>query len=436
MASHVPGRALRQNYWPTAAGTFASFSRLDKDIDCDVVVIGAGIMGLNAALELAVRGVNVAVVEAEHPAAAASGRNGGLVVPSLPRVGPLDVVRLLGDRYGPELVRLVADGAQTVFDTIERYQLKCDAVQGGWINPAHAAELVDGLQSRVTAWQRAGSRAHWLNAAAARERIGSKTFHGALYDPSGGHLNPYGYTQELARVAAEKGVRLFCESPVSRVESNGGRHVVHTPNGSVTANTILQCTNAMQAGTRPLTPAVARSFVPLTVFQLATQIIPVDVRRSMLKGDEALSDTRNNLFAVRFTADGRIVTGGMAPVSQWLAEPRLLRSLARRMERIFPQLDEVKFDFIWSGGAALTPDFLPRLFEVGKNWFAPLGCNGRGIAMTTSLGQRLASYVVDRDPDILPLPMTSAAPIKAHAFARYAPQLLLPVGILQDAMRR
>ncbi|MGF6573746.1 Glycine/D-amino acid oxidase [Paraburkholderia fungorum] len=436
MAPQAHRHALRQNYWPTAAGAAIAFPRLDADIDCDVVVIGAGIMGLNAALELAGRGVSVAVVEAEHPAAAASGRNGGLVVPSLPRVGPLDVVRLLGDRYGPELVRLVADGAQTVFSTIERHQLKCDAVQGGWINPAHAGELVEGLQARVSAWQRAGSRATWLNAAEARQRIGSDTFHGALYDPSGGHLNPFGYTQELARVASEKGARIFCESPVLRVGSGGGRYVVHTPTGSITANTILQCTNAMQGGPQSLAPAVARSFVPLTVFQLATQVISADVRRTILKGNEALSDTRNNLFALRFTADGRIVTGGMAPVSQWMAEPRLLRSLARRMERIFPQLYEVKFDFIWSGGAALTPDFLPRLFEVGKNWFAPLGCNGRGIAMTTSLGQRLASYVVDRDPEVLPLPITSAAPIKAHTFARYVPQLLLPVGILQDAMRR
>lgn len=428
--------AVRQNYWPTMAGVPAAFPRLITDVESDVVVIGAGIMGLSAALELAQRGVSVTVVEAEHPASAASGRNGGLVVPSLPRVGPADVLRLLGDAHGSKLVKLVADGAQTVFDLIERHHLQCDAVQGGWINPAHAAELLGGLQARVTAWQGAGSRAQWLDGAATRERIGSASFHGALYDASGGHLNPFAYTQELARVASALGAKLFCESPVLKIESVGSRYVVHTASGTVSAGTVLQCTNAKQFGRRSLAPAVSRSFVPLNVFQLATRVVPDDIRQSILPGNEALSDTRNNLFAMRYTADGRIVTGGMAPLTQWRAEPRLLHSLARRMERIFPQLGKVEFDFIWSGGAALTPDFLPRLFEVGKNWFAPLGCNGRGIAMTTSLGQRLASYVVDRDATALPLPMTSAEPIKAHTFARYAPQLLLPVGMLQDAMRR
>ncbi|MBU9597997.1 NAD(P)/FAD-dependent oxidoreductase [Burkholderia multivorans] len=428
--------ALRQNFWPTTAGTAPALDRLDADIDCDFAVIGAGIMGLSSALALRERGASVTVLEAEHPATAASGRNGGLVVPSLPRVGPAEVVRLLGDEYGPRLLRLVADGAQAVFDLIERHRLDCDAVQGGWLNPAHANELTDGLKARVSAWQNAGARARWIDRDEACQRIGSAAFHGALYDESGGHVNPFAYTQELARTASGKGARIFVDSPVLRIDSASGRYLLQTPTGTVRAATILQCTNAVPSGPRALAPAVTRSIVPLTVFQLATSVVPQSVRRSMLKQNEALSDTRNNLFALRFTVDGRIVTGGMAPLTQWMAEPRLLRSLARRMERIFPQLGEVRFDFIWRGGAALTPDFLPRLFEVGPNWYAPIGCNGRGIAMTTSLGQRIAAYAADRDPRALPVPLTAAAPLKAHAFVRYAPQLLLPMGMIQDAMRR
>ncbi|GAB5097724.1 NAD(P)/FAD-dependent oxidoreductase [Caballeronia sp. HLA56] len=436
MNTDHPHAALRQNFWPTTAGAAPALERLVADVECDVAVIGAGILGLSSALALRERGASVTVLEAEHPATAASGRNGGLVVPSLPRVGPADVVRILGDDYGPRLVRLVADGAQTVFDLIKRHGLHCEAVQGGWINPAHANELVGGLKARVSAWQKAGSRARWMDRAEACERIGSQSFHGALYDPSGGHLNPFAYTQELARTASGKGARIFVDAPVLKVSQTSGGYILQTPTGTVRARTILQCTNAAPSGPRALAPQVARSVVPLTVFQLATSVLAPSTRRSMLTGDEALSDTRNNLFALRFTADGRIVTGGMAPLTQWMAEPRLLRSLARRLERIFPQLENVRFDFIWRGGAALTPDFLPRLFEVGPNWFAPIGCNGRGIAMTTSLGQRVAKYAVDRDPSSLPIPLVAASPITAHTFARYAPQMLLPVGMVQDALRR
>jgi len=429
-------QALEHNYWPVAAGPATAFEELYGEHACDVAIIGAGIMGLSCALTLAELGRSVIVLEAQTPAAGASGRNGGLIVPSLPRLGPRDVLRLMSGSHGPRMVAMVAQGAQTVFDLIARHSLKCDAVQSGWINPAHAQELAAGLAGRVEDWQRAGSRAQWLSAEATRARVGSGQFHGALFDASGGHLNPFAYTNELARVATEKGVRIFTGTRVESVLADGALRHLRTSRGMVTAKQVLQCTNAMQGDGNDLAPDVRKSVVPLTVFQLATKPVAHSVREQVLAGNEALSDTRNNLFALRYTADGRIVTGGMAPVSQWLARPRLLRSLARRMERIFPQLGEVQFDYIWRGTAALTPDFLPRLFRIDDRWLAPLGCNGRGIAMSTSMGMRLARFLVSNDPSVLPMPIATAAPIRAHSVARFAPQLLLPVGIVQDALRR
>lgn len=429
-------QALEHNYWPVAAGPATAFEELYGEHACDVAIIGAGIMGLSCALTLAELGRSVIVLEAQTPAAGASGRNGGLIVPSLPRLGPRDVLRLMGGSHGPRMVAMVAQGAQTVFDLIARHSLKCDAVQSGWINPAHAQELAAGLAGRVEDWQRAGSRAQWLSAEATRARVGSAQFHGALFDASGGHLNPFAYTNELARVATEKGVRIFTGTRVESVLADGALWHLRTSRGMVTAKQVLQCTNAMQGDGNDLAPDVRKSVVPLTVFQLATKPVAHSVREQVLAGNEALSDTRNNLFALRYTADDRIVTGGMAPVSQWLARPRLLRSLARRMERIFPQLGEVQFDYIWRGTAALTPDFLPRLFRIDDRWLAPLGCNGRGIAMSTSMGMRLAQFLVSNDPSVLPMPIATAAPIRAHSVARFAPQLLLPVGIVQDALRR
>lgn len=429
-------QSLYRNYWPVAAPPVEKFGVLEGERECDVAIIGAGIMGLACALTLAELGQRVVVLEAQTPAAGASGRNGGLVVPSLPRLGPRDVLRVMDHDHGQRMVSMVAQGAQTVFDLIARYDLKCDAVQSGWLNPAHARELTAGLASRVDDWQRAGGRAKLLTAEATRARVGSEQFHGALFDASGGHLNPFAYTSELARVASAKGVTIFCNTRVEAVTTDGPRRHIKTAHGVVSARQLVQCTNAMQGAGNDLAPAVRKSIVPLTVFQLATEPLARSVREQVLAGNEALSDTRNNLFALRHTADGRIVTGGMAPVSQWMAEPRLLRSLARRMERIFPQLGTVRFDYIWSGTAALTPDFLPRLFRIDDRWLAPLGCNGRGIAMSTSIGMRLGRYLLENDPSVLPMPIVSAAPIKAHGFARFAPQMLLPVGMIQDAMRR
>ena len=57
----------------------AARSELNTHETCDVCIIGAGIAGLTAALELTRRGKHVVILEAHQVAWGASGRNGGVV---------------------------------------------------------------------------------------------------------------------------------------------------------------------------------------------------------------------------------------------------------------------------------------------------------------------------------------------------------------------
>jgi glycine/D-amino acid oxidase-like deaminating enzyme len=152
----------------------------------------------------------------------------------------------------------------------------------------------------------------------------------------------------------------------------------------------------------------------------------------VLPGDEAFSDTRDNLLACRWTASGRLVTGGMAALHAG-AMTRLPGKLAARLEAVFPALEEIRFAFVWRGQAALTGDFLPRLLRPADDWYAITACNGRGLALTTALGPVLARFLRDRDERALPLPVTPPRPIRARALARLLPQALLPLGVWRDA---
>ncbi len=68
------------NYYAATASRGPSFPALEDDIEVDVCVVGGGLSGLSAALELAQRGFSVALLESREIAWAASGRNGGQVI--------------------------------------------------------------------------------------------------------------------------------------------------------------------------------------------------------------------------------------------------------------------------------------------------------------------------------------------------------------------
>jgi glycine/D-amino acid oxidase-like deaminating enzyme len=221
------------------------------------------------------------------------------------------------------------------------------------------------------------------------------------------------------------------QSPVLDVERLGDRWRLRTRTGSVTAHRVLQASNAQPPGV-PGSAAAAHSTVPLVVYQLATPVLTAAQRAAILPGGEAMSDTRHNLFACCVDQSGRIVTGGMAPLTQIGAPLWLPRLLAARLGRIFPQLGPVTFDYVWSGRASLTRDFLPRLFEVAPGWLCPITCNGRGVALSTALGTRIGRWLATGDEAGLPLLAIPPEPIALHPVARRLPQWALPLGMLAD----
>jgi glycine/D-amino acid oxidase-like deaminating enzyme len=102
-----------------------------------------------------------------------------------------------------------------------------------------------------------------------------------------------------------------------------------------------------------------------------------------------LSDTRGDLYFYRFDADGRLVTGGglILPFG-W--EGRIRERIRERVARVFPQVGAFNFDYVWWGYIGGTRDKLPHVYELAPGVLSWTGCNGRGVALATALGQEMA----------------------------------------------
>src|SRR5690349_25050774 len=101
----------------------------------DVVVIGGGYAGINAARELARRGLAVTVVEAETLGFGASTRNGGIVHPGY-KWGPAALVARYGDDTGRALFRESIDSYETVKRLIADEAIECEFRERGYIKLA------------------------------------------------------------------------------------------------------------------------------------------------------------------------------------------------------------------------------------------------------------------------------------------------------------
>lgn len=415
--------------WEATTPAGPAFSRAEGEIRVDVAVVGAGFMGLSAALALSEAGVSVAVLEAGDVAAGASGRNAGFVVPHFSRADPATLFSRLPEAHAEALLSLVSRGGGVVFTLAQKLGLGREAQQTGWLQPAHSTEAAEALRKRVALWRERGRPVRWLPAEEIAARTGMGCYHGALEDASGGVVNPLALARGLARLAAEAGAVIHTATPVSAARREGGGWRLSTPSATVRAEVVLLATNA---GTDGAARRLGRTVVPLRVYQIATEPLDAATVARISPRRQPVSDTRTNIFTYRLDAQDRLISGGMALVPLG-AEGRMAQRIAARLaaELALPRVPRV--EHVWRGTAAMTRDALPALVAHGPGLFGAVGCNGRGVGFTTVFGRALGEWLAaSADPQEAPVPPVPERPIPFRGPGRLAPSIVLLRGMAAD----
>lgn len=404
--------------WAATAPARPLAPALTGEADADTVVIGGGFTGLSAALELARAGQRVILLEAQAVGWGASGRNNGQVIPTLTAAEPDAIVARHG-KAGKRLVQLIGHSASTLFDLVRREQIAAEAEQSGWFQPAHSPGRVALSRTRVQAWQRFGFPARLLDRDETAALLGSTFWYGGMLNPTGGHINPLALARGLAGAAEAHGAILHEATPATGWKRDGARWTVTTRAGPrVRARHLIVATNAYTGELVPdLARTLARTLVPVLSWQMATAPVADDLRRTLLPGRQAVSDTRGDLRFFRYDARNRLITGG-AVIGSHDVPRRVAEKAARNLAEAFPALGQQTMTHIWSGLIGMTWDRFPRIYNLGQDAWGWFGCNGRGVALGVSLGRELARAVSGAAFDTLALPLSEPQPLPFHSLAR------------------
>jgi len=426
--------------WAATAPAGPALNMLEGDVRADVVVIGAGFTGLSTAIHLRESGIEVAVIEAAEPGWGASGRNNGQVIPTLAGHDPSAMVARHGEA-GERFNAVLRDSAQYLFDLVRRYEIPAEAEQAGWIQPVHSPGRFKLAEKRVREWSAIGAPVELLDRTEAARMLGSEAWFGGFWNRSGGHINPLALNRGLTEVALKLGATIHVRSPATGMTRQNEGWVVKTAKGSVTARALVLATNAYTDEFAPdLAPEIASEVIPVLSWQMATQPVSDNIAKTVIPGRQAVSDTHRDLHFARWDARNRLVTGGAA-VLPGAGGANLRPMVAARLKRLWPQLGEVAFDYVWSGYIGMTPDNLlqpqvpgyPRIHQLGPNGFGWVGCNGRAVALSISLGCELAKATQGAPLDTLGLPLSVPKPQPFRAIVRRIAPLALPLYRRLDA---
>jgi glycine/D-amino acid oxidase-like deaminating enzyme len=344
---------------PDAATTLAGRT------EADLVVVGGGYSGLWTALLAKERdpGRDVVLLEARRVGSGASGRNGGFCSASL--------THGLGNglaRWPDEIETLERLGRQNLEDieaTLARYDIDAGFERTGEITVAREPWQVDSERAMLEPLRRLGHVAEWLSADELRAQVDSPTYLGGLWDASGVALvSPARLAWGLARAAVSLGVRIFEDTPATRLEADGAGMVVHTEFGRVRARRVALATNAFPS----LLRRVGHFVVPVWDYVLVTEPLDPQQRAAIgWEGRQGLGDAANQFHYYRLTADDRILWGGYDAVyyaggrvsAEYEHRAQTYLTLASNFFRTFPQLEGIGFSHRWGGVIDTCSRFSP-----------------------------------------------------------------------------
>lgn len=403
-----------KSLWSATAPAAVPTPALGESVKVDVAIVGAGYTGLSTALHLAERGVSVCVLEANEPGWGASGRNGGQVNPTL-KYDPEQLVQMYGPERAEPLISTVSNSADLVFRLIEKHRIDCAPVRKGWMQVSYTEKGVAGLHARAEQWARRGVPVQALNATAVASRMGSEAFAGGWLDGRAGAIQPLAYARGLVGAALAAGVRIHGRSAVTGLQRQGSGWQLQTAGGAqVTADRVVLATNGYSGN---LWPGMAQSILAANSFIVATKPLSGRAAESILPGQETVSTAQRLLLYFRKDSHGRLLMGGRGLFND-PTDPTDFAHLERSLALLFPQLGPLEFEYRWAGRIAITRDFMPHVHEPAPGLTLALGCNGRGIALCTSLGQQLAGRLCDNSAEFA-YPVTPLQRLPMHGLQRF-----------------
>jgi glycine/D-amino acid oxidase-like deaminating enzyme/nitrite reductase/ring-hydroxylating ferredoxin subunit len=359
------------------------FPRLGEQRSFDAAVVGAGIVGLTAALRMKEAGLRVAVLEARAAGAQVTGCSTAKITAQHSLT-----YRDLIERHGRDKAQAYADANQhaveTIVATVRRLNIECGLERKDAYVFSRTGDATEAIQAETEAAASLGLPAEYLDAAPIAVPVA-----GAMRFSNQAQFNPRRYASGLAEAVDGDGSAVFEHTRVLDVE-DGEPCRVETELGTVEANDVVVATNI------PILDRggyFARAF-PRAHIALAARIDNAGLADGMficLDGEP-----RSARVAVVDGATFLIVLSESFVPGEPDDTSAIVANLEAAVRRDFPIQS---IDYRWMTEDYDSMDGIPfagKLTPLSRHVFTATGFSAWGISNGTAVAEVLADAVVGR----------------------------------------
>jgi sarcosine oxidase subunit beta len=365
----------------------------------DVVVIGAGSVGVPTAWALARAGLSVLVLD--RFASPGQGSNKAAIG------------GIRATHSDPAKIRLGLRSLEVAQTWQAVYGDDIDWSTGGYCFVAYAAQEAETLQDLLAIQKRYGLEIDWLNASELLRKVPALRPEGLLggtLSPGDGHCSPLLFGHALYEQARRAGALFRFDEPITAIEVVGGQvRGVATTKGRYEAPIVINAAGAWAAEVGRLV-GVEHPVRPDAHEGGVTEPVAPFLRPMVVDIAPAPGSANYYFFQLK---TGQVVFCITPSPSIWGFDRRetsaFLPMVSQRMVTLVPRLAGLRVRRTWRGLYPMTPDGSPIVGWSGEvgGYLTAIGLCGQGFMLGPGLGELLARIVLGQttsdDAEVLEL---------------------------------
>ena len=370
---------------------------INKDEDCDFLIVGAGYTGVSAARKLGQLDPNqkILLVDAQLAGEGASSRNSGYLVDTTLNDGFTSNKEL--DKYKKK-VDIYKLGIEAVKRFIKEHQVDCEWNECGKYFASSKVEDKKILENFSDNLSKLDFKHNLLTKKELKEKLGTNFYNIALHTKGGVLLHPGKLVRAMIDTLPEN-VNLYENSSLLNWNKVNDTIICNFKKGSIKTKKIIFATNGFL---KSLGIKSNYNF-PITLTASMTRSLSDEEFTSLGEPKEwGVLPVRPMGATIRMTKDRRILIRNTAEVYnpyQMSKSELTKRSLKQKIgiKKRFPRLPDDIIESSWSGIVSRTRNSSQIFEKIDKNIFVA-GCyNGSGIGVGTLFGEQIALKASDEN---------------------------------------
>ncbi|MGQ9559392.1 MAG: NAD(P)/FAD-dependent oxidoreductase [Candidatus Oleimicrobiaceae bacterium] len=354
----------------------------------DVVIIGAGSVGLPLSYYLARKGVKVRVIDRE--ASPGRGQNRAAIG------------GMRATHSDPAKIRICLLSLELIRNMREEHGIEVDWVQGGYLFPAYDQEKENALRNLLAVQKQFGLEIDWIGPVEVEELVPGSNRHGlrgGAYSPKDGSASPLKVANAYYRLARAAGAEFcFREEVVGFVKEGSRLTAVRTDRASYPCEVVVDASGADARETGallgldvPVFPDSHEAGITEPVQPLFRPMV-VDTRRDAESANYYFYQNEEGQVVFCITPSPPI------PGKDCDCTSVFLPLVVRRMVELYPRLRHLRVRRTWRGLYPMTPDGFPIVGFTGEydNLLLAVGMCGQGFMLGPGLGVILAELIAER----------------------------------------